>query len=178
MNEIWKDVEGFEGYYQVSNHGRVKSLKRMAACRGGAFRTIRERILKQGTANKRGHLNVMLSREGTHKNQWVHRLVLKTFTNECPKGYQCCHNDGNPMNNHIENLRWGSKEENAADKILHGTVPSGAKHPNSKLTEAQVINIRTLYSNGGYTFETLGQYYGVHLGTIHSIIHRKTWKHI
>ena len=108
--EIWKDVVGYEGYYQVSNMGRVKSLERKCKCCGNSTRTIRSKILKPG--NDKGYLKVNLHKDNKTKQHTVHRLVAIAFLpNE--NNYPCVnHKDENPSNNNVSNLEWCSYEYN------------------------------------------------------------------
>lgn len=114
-NEIWKPVRGYEGEYEVSNAGRVRGLDRILT----DGRSWRGRVLKQVT-NHNGHRRVMLQSGAEQKYKWVHRLVLEAFTGPCPDGFDGCHNDGDPSNNHTDNLRWDSRRENAKGRVRHG----------------------------------------------------------
>lgn len=105
MEEIWKDVKGYEGYYQVSNLGRVKSIERVIQkCRYGT-RHLSERIRKTFT-DKDGYLFVTFSHNNVRKTVAIHRLVAITFIPK-PKGTsQVHHLDGNKANNCVDNLKW------------------------------------------------------------------------
>ena len=103
--EIWKDVVGYEGLYQVSNMGRVKSLNYG-----------RERILK-ASDNGSGYLYVALCKKGKYKNFLVHRLVAMVFISN-PENKPCIdHIDTNKRNNKVENLRWVTHEENMNNSL-------------------------------------------------------------
>jgi len=132
-NEIWKDVVGYEGRYQVSNQGRVKSTR---------F----NRLLKQNFYKK--YMYIGLRVKGKFKNCLVHTLVLNAFVSKRPEGKECCHGDGNPRNNTLENLRWGTNAENVQDRILHGMSGRGVKHSQAKLTQIQVTYIRSSPKTG------------------------------
>lgn len=112
MSEIWKDIEGYEGIYQASNLGRVKSLERTFQNKHESKpRTLPERVLSPSD-NKAGYLTVALSREGKLKYFYVHRLVLNSFTkNNCGKE-QCNHKNGDKHDNRLENLEWLSPSDN------------------------------------------------------------------
>lgn len=104
MEEIWKDISGCEGKYQVSNFGRIKSLK-------DKYGNYREKILK-GSKDKDGYLIVSLYKEGKMNNFKVHRLVAQTFIDN-PNKYPCVnHKDENPANNNVENLEWCTHKYN------------------------------------------------------------------
>jgi hypothetical protein len=104
MKEVWKDVVGYEGLYEVSNLGNVKSLSRKARVKNG-YRTIRERILKY-TENALGYRQVVLCKDLTYNKLLVHRLVAQAFIPN-PDNLPCInHIDGLPQNNCVNNLEW------------------------------------------------------------------------
>jgi len=104
----------------------------------------------------------------------VHRYVLLAFVGECPEGMQACHNDGNPGNNRLDNLRWGTPSNNNRDKWLHGTEQTGERNPNAVLTEEQVRDIREMSKvYGGQA--AAARKYGVHQDTVGLIHQRVTW---
>jgi hypothetical protein len=115
----WRDIPGYEGFYQVSNDGEVRSLDRMIGYRGGGTAWRRGNALKKSTQHS-GHLRVYLHRDGNLEPILVHRLVLLAFVGPCPDGKMACHNDGNPSNNRVENLRWDTSTANAQDRLRHG----------------------------------------------------------
>lgn len=127
-NEIWKSVVGYEGLYEVSNHGRVKSLQRTvnSPIKHNPSVTRKERILKQGI-NKLGYKSVVVQIIGQNKNQTkrVHRLVAESFIPN-PSNYPIInHIDSNPSNNHIDNLEWCTQSHN----ILHAFKTGRKKAP-------------------------------------------------
>ena len=112
--EVWKPVLGFEGLYEVSNHGRVRSLDRVLPINQPPYlRSYKGRMLRPGTATA-GHQLVMLGRS---KPILVHVLVLNSFVGPAKKGEWCRHLDDNPANNHLSNLRWGTPYENVLDSF-------------------------------------------------------------
>src|SRR5699024_4528685 len=106
IDETWKPVVGYEGLYEVSNTGKVWSIRR--------GRVLRPRKKSDG------HLRVGLWKAGKGKEKYVHRLVLEVFVAPCPEGMECLHIDGNPENNRVDNLRWGTRGENMLDRVRHG----------------------------------------------------------
>ena len=115
MSEQWKPIIGYEGKYEVSSYGRVKSLKRQGA---------NERILKQQLRNH-GYLRVSLSKKNVPTDKLVNRLVLESFVGKCPDGMETYHVDSNPINNRLENLRWDTHKNNIAEAIRRGTFHYG-----------------------------------------------------
>lgn len=128
VSEDWRAVVGFEGSYEVSNLGRVRSLDRTRIYQRfdqGAKRMVtvtrlhKGHVLRPGTT-KSGHQLVVLKRGSG--GQYVHSLVLAAFVGPRPDGSECCHGDGDPTNNRVENLRWDTRLANVQDMIRHGTA--------------------------------------------------------
>ncbi len=126
MDEEWRPVVGYEGLYEVSDHGRIKSLPRVIARGRGHTNKIKfPGCIMKPEDNHRGtggsRLSVRLSRDGRYRKWGVHQLVLQAFIGPCPDGLVCCHNDGDYRNNHVENLRWDTQSSNILDAVAHGT---------------------------------------------------------
>lgn len=122
MNEIWRDVVGFEDAYQVSNLGRVRSKSRvviMSASHKSVEHVSRRkgRLLRPGRASN-GYFTVAL---GRNNSRTVHSLVAETFIGPCPEGHEVLHIDGTRTNNCAYNLRYGTRSENMLDAVKHGT---------------------------------------------------------
>lgn len=164
--EIWRSVVGYEGIYEVSNLGRVKSLDRIDA--GG--RRWKGRIMANQT-QKTGHKTLRLCQQAAYENYKVHHLVLHAFVGPRPNGMECCHNDGDPANNRLENLRWDTHKANSADRELHGQTIKGSQHVLAKLTEGQVLAIRA----DSRSNLAIAQDYGVSATTISFIKNRQRW---
>ena len=117
MIEIWKDIEGYEGLYQVSSEGRVKSLERSIPSKFGSMRIKKEKILSQ---SKGRYCSVTLSYNGKSEYPSVHRLVSKAFIPN-PNNYPIVmHRDNNGTNNNIKNLKWGTYSENNQQAYIDG----------------------------------------------------------
>ena len=116
MSERWLPVVGYEGAYQVSDLGRVRSLDRMIVDSVGHRYFRAGRILRQVTLKGTGHCRVTLP--GGIQG-YVHRLVLEAFVGPAPDGMEACHNDGDPTNNRLDNLRWDTRSANNTDAVRH-----------------------------------------------------------
>ena len=105
MKEMWKDIKDYEGLYQVSNLGRVKSLERLAKSNNNNYRIVKEKLLKQ-SEDKDGYKRVSLNKNNKSKLCTIHRLVAEAFIPN-PNNYPCInHKDENKQNNNLENLEW------------------------------------------------------------------------
>jgi hypothetical protein len=121
MIERWLPVPGYEGLYEVSDAGSVRSVPRVVL-RSVIIPVKRAGKLLKGTPRQHhGDLKVYLCKNGRPTTCLVHRLVLLAFVGPCPPGYECLHDDGNPANNVLSNLHWGTPLENAQDMLRHGT---------------------------------------------------------
>lgn len=119
-SEIWKPVPEYEGLYEVSDHGRVRSLPRRGSG-NRANRVYGGTVLRPARTNKSGHVSVVLSRANRHRTVLVHRLVLEAFAGAAGPGEEACHFDGDATNNALTNLRWDTRAENTRDRVRHGT---------------------------------------------------------
>ena len=116
QEELWLPVVGYEGYYEVSDMGRVRGRERADSI----GRPLSGKNLAQNVT-RRGYKTVCLCRDGIRSTKRVHRLVLEAFVGPCPEGMERLHWDDVPSNNHLSNLRYGTKLENAADKLRNHT---------------------------------------------------------
>ena len=115
----WKPVPGYEGCYEISDLGEVKSLQRTVVRRRSGPRTYREKILAQDV-NHAGYHRVTLHKDATKLRRGVHQLVLLAFVGPCPEGLEVLHRDGDTHNNRLSNLKYGTRKENQADVRRHG----------------------------------------------------------
>lgn len=120
MPEIWKDIPGYEGRYQASTEGQIRSVThrvRLVAHGKETTRLAKGRILRPGKG-KSGHVSVVLGHGAVGSP--VHQLVALTFLGPVPDGCEVCHNDGNPENNALDNLRYDTRSENIKDVVRQG----------------------------------------------------------
>lgn len=167
-SEQWLPAVGFEGCYEVSDRGRVKSLPRRRA-RGG--------IMKP-SVNTHGYLRISLSRDGKPTDRRVHQMVLEAFAGPRPAGLVACHGEGGQLDNRWpENVSWGTyAQNNGTDRERDGTALRGEDNGNAKLSNAAVADIRRRYAAGRdgtgprITQQRLADEYGVTQGNIGHII--------
>lgn len=113
--EIWKPVVGYEDLYEVSDHGRIRSLGRELTYKDGRRGRLPGKMRKISNHNQ-GYSIISFRRDGVAKTSLVHRVVLEAFVGPCPEGMEACHRDGDRKNNQLSNLRWDSSSENNLDK--------------------------------------------------------------
>jgi hypothetical protein len=169
--EIWKEVPGYEGFYMVSNEGRVKRL-------GGSPFCPDDRILKTAI-NRAGYVKITLARDGKFSYTTAHRLVALAFIGSPPEGLnQVNHIDGNKLNNHPENLEWTDHTGNNRHAIRLGlrVMPSGERAKRAVLTDAQVVEIRRQYANGVRS-AVLAAQYGVTAQYVGSLARGESRRH-
>ena len=179
-SERWLPVVGYEGLYEVSDLGRVRSLERRSAARNrwNQFeRRTHGRVLAQ-RLGKRGYLLVSLWRDGKRKNAPVHRLVSDAFIELLPAGMDRRHGPGGGLDNRLQNLSHGTRSDNERDKTRDGTMVRGSGKPNAKLTDAIVRECRQRYTAGGVSYATLAAEFGVSYVPMRKAIRRETWKHV
>lgn len=173
MQEEWRQVVGWEGLYEISNLGKVRSIKRSIKNNLG-FRSIGGGEVKPFLHKGNGYLSVNFTADGNRKQLLLHRLVLEAFVGPCPKGMEGCHNDGNRENPKAENLRWDTRKNNHADKKEHGTWQGGEASGTSRLTEDDVRYIRS----SAEAIADLACRFNVSKGCIEKAKYRSTWRHI
>lgn len=178
MKEIWKPIKDFEGSYEISNLGRVKSLSRPRSLNQQHIIT-KEIILKHGI-NNNGYYYVNLCKNKKSCLKTIHRLVGLAFIPNPLNKPKINHKDTIKTNNYKNNLEWCTQKENIKHAIENDLMnwPKGEKHWDNKLTENQVLKIREKYIPYKYSTYKLAQEYGVSRTAIYSIIKNINWKHI
>lgn len=165
--EEWRAVVGYEGWYEVSNQGRVR---RVAKSRPGI---VVPYVLKASVSNT-GYPMVFLYRHSKWKNTTIHSLLLSAFIGPRPEGFQADHINAVRTDNRLENLRWLPREENETHR--------GEDIGNSKLREADVHIIRqmqpTVYGEGKKVARVLAARYGIDVSSVYMIWKRVTWSHL
>lgn len=176
LKEEWRDIFKYEGLYQVSNLGGVKSLNRYVRCKGGKKRLVKGRTLKFHIS-ARGYKYVVLCKEGRLKTYKVHRLVLMMFDRLSRDDEECNHKDGIRYHNCIENLEWCTHKQNCyhRDNVL-GKHSRGEKSGTSKLIESEVSEIRNLLGQEKLTQKQIGEKYSISPSVISSIKLNNSWK--
>lgn len=120
MTERWLPLFEWEGFYEISNLGRVRSITRTVPSINTGQRRFQGKILRQGTNPRHGYRFVNLCRDRTQQSVRVARLVLETFVGPCPLGMEALHWDDDKSNNHLSNLRWGTRSQNMEDRVRNG----------------------------------------------------------
>ena len=161
--EVWKQIEGYPGY-EISNFGRVKSSL--------YYNGTNERILKQRIS--KGYCRVLLIKDKGRYSKQVHRLVGLAFIGNPENKPQINHKDGVKTNNHVDNLEWATAKENRLHAAKNGLTAKGERNANSKLTEEDIIKIRSMEESQ----RNIAAMFGVSHTLIRNIRRLKTWKHV
>lgn len=166
MTEIWKDVDGYDGLYQVSNFGRVKSFKHKTP-----------RILK-AKAHTGGYLRVELYGNGQADGRFIHRLVAQTFIPNPENKPTVNHIDGDKTNNRIENLEWATQHENNQHAVKCGLIKTGGDDYRANATNELVQRIRDEFIayDAERGISALTKRYNLTIGTVFKIVHGKRYK--
>lgn len=169
--EEWRDVVGWEGLYQVSSLGQVRSLPRPNRKGVG-------RILKYGIQVNGSYRAVTLSSGPRQSRRLVHLLVLEAFHGPRPDGMVGCHGPGGSQDNRASVLRWDTPSANSGrDRLRDGTLRIGESHPNARFTDEQVAEMRRRYS-AGESQASLGRAFGTSGEVVGPVVTGKTWRHL
>ena len=173
--EVWKDIKGYEGYYQISNFGRVKRLATKVSGKLGSIRSLPERMI---TPRKQNDYLCVALQNNNRVNIRIHRLVAIHFIPNTKNRLEINHIDGDKKNNNVDNLEWCTRKENVNHAHKIGLVKKrlGEQANFSKLTEKQVIEIK--YNTKSMTLKKISLIYGVSPDCIWRIKAGKNWKHV
>ena len=142
MTELWTSVVG-ANFYEVSTEGRVRSVDRVVATSHGQQSRRRGKVLR-GTVASNGYPMVTIAYDdGTRRYRTVHTLVAEAFIGPRPTGAQVCHQDGDPLNARVTNLRYDTPAGNYSDAVAHGTQPATA--PQDKCRRGHPLVGENLY---------------------------------
>ena len=172
MTEKWKEIAGYEGFYEVSNFGKVRSIDRVDVI----GRKHKAKLMATPIdAKSTGYRYVRLSKHGVAKKLNVHVLVLEAFEGPRPSPeMEACHEDGNRANPALTNLRWDTAKGNAKDRWKHGTVAAGEKSPKSVITEKVVEHILL----SPLSSIKLAANLGISSSTVRAVRNGQNWSHI
>ena len=166
--EIWKPIQGYEGWYSASNEGRIRRDKQVPGARAG-------RILRPG--HSRGYQLIVLSKNGKPHTFSGHKLIALAFLGPRPPGYDINHKDGNRNNNNVSNLEYLTRKENAIHAFDVLRSRGGEKHAMARLAIGTVRAIQNSYSTTRDTFAEIGRRFGVSTSHTRRIALRKVWKY-
>lgn len=197
MKEIWKDIKGYEGLYQVSTFGRIKRIRFI----NNVTNKLQNKLLSMNKYDNLGYRTICLCKNGETKYKRVHRIVAETFIPNSQNLPCINHKDGNKKNNNVENLEWCTYSYNTKHAMKNGlfnmekfrsatkqnikiaqksspVLKGGENNPKAILNEKDVLEIRRAYSNKEMSSKQLSEKYGVHISTIQRILSRKTWSYL
>ena len=137
-NEVWKPIKDYEGWYEASTLGRIRSVNRSFKDKSGRVRTFKGRVLKPAKVSKKGYLGVMLCRNGSQKTKKVHRLVAETFLPNPSNLPEVNHKDENVGNNCVDNLEWATTKYNCRYGTRSQRIGENNKKPKRKYTVYQL----------------------------------------
>lgn len=171
MAERWKAVVGFEGLYEVSDLGRVRSIDRRVLAKASSYRpahwrSYKGKLLSPGAFTKQGHLSLPLG-HGTH-GMPVHQLVLAAFVGPCPGGQEPLHRNGVANDNRLSNLHYGTRSENNKDIVFHGR---------RKVSVEQIRYIRRRVA-AGVTQASMAVKFELCSSQVNNIVHRRHYAHV
>ena len=178
MSEIWKDIPDYEGSYQVSNMGRVRSVDRVVTFNDGSMRKYKGKVLKPAITH-RGYERVVLCIDNGLTNKTVHRLVLETFKPHVNMNdLEVNHMDGNKLNNHLTNLEWLTRRDNMLHAHNTGLINNkGERNPNAKFSKVDILEILERLDTGEL-HKDIGLDYGVSAKYIYHISTGHRWRSV
>ena len=158
MKEVWKEIKNYEGYYEVSNFGRFRSMDRVITYSDGRTRFYKGEII-EGTIGRDGYIDVKLSKDGITKTRKLHRLIAQTFIPiENDNNLEVNHIDYNRTNNKIDNLEWVTHIDNVHHSSKEGHykgITEGCKNGRANYTEEEIKYMRKLYDEGNSVMDII-----------------------
>lgn len=178
-SETWLPVVGFEGLYEVSDLGRVKSLDRVVINSLGHVTTRKGSVFSCKPDKNSGYVRVHLSKNGVKKTDLVHRLVATAFWPNPENKPQVNHKNLIRSDNRKVNLEWSTPSENSSHAYINGRNPSiGETHHLSRLSSSDVLEIINLVDTSELTYKQIGLKYGIAEPTVKSISRGLTWNSV
>lgn len=175
-SEIWSDISGYEGMYQVSNQGRIRGLDRIIVQKDGKKQKIRGKIISIGIKNN-GYYMGQICSKGKMVNLTVHRLMALAFIPKVEGKEYVNHIDGNRANNNLSNLEWVNMKENSLHGVNRAKEEQRLYTSCKKNTPEFILLLRAEYANGkGQT--QISKEYGIKYNSLGHILKRRTWKSI
>lgn len=181
--EIWKTIPGYEGFYEASNYGNIKSMTRYRK-NGNIGYVQKERIMKP-RGNVHGYLVVCLSKYGVVKLHSVHRLIALSFLENPKNKPNINHKDNNPLNNSVGNIEWVTQKENIQHMIKQGrkACQRGNLHPKRILSEDDAVFIRNMRKKlncnaKAILNESRFVNRNISISCINGVIYNQTWRHL
>jgi len=169
--QIWKPIVGYEGLYEVSSEGRIRSVPRLDSrkhVRGGS--EMNPRVC-------RGYLYIGLRKDGKKSFRRLHRIVLEAFVGPCPEGLEGCHGPNGRMDNSLGNLRWDTHEANVSDRVLSGLNRGENNKGGGKLTEEKVREIKAML-NEGHLRASIAKKFEIGVCMVGRIARGISWSHV
>jgi hypothetical protein len=177
-----RPIPGYSHYF-VTEDGQVFSMRRKG--RGGGKEGFGEWRIMRPFQRPDGHLEVHLRQDSQTgirvSREKVHRLVLFAFVGPCPAGMECRHLNGNPQDNRVSNLRWGTHSENSRDAVRHGTcylLRQGERHPSARLHEHEVLEIERMCRERTLSKEKIAARFGIGHSQVSAIGLHRAWPYL
>lgn len=167
---MWKAIPEWEGFYEASNKGEIRSVDRVITFSDGRTRAYKSQVLAQYTDGK-GYRKTTLKKNGEDYRAHIHVLVAAAFYGPRPEGLVVRHLDGDNTNNRKSNLRYGTHAENSEDSLRHGTRARGETQGSVKFTEAEVQAVRAAEG----TISAIAERFGMSRTNAWNIRNGKRW---
>lgn len=166
--ELWLPVEGWEGYYEVSNHGQIRSLPRIITSRRGAKKAIPGRVMRKNLQKNKAAI-VSFNRKGKPIAYRVDHLVYKSFIGEIPPGKTVFHLDGDKDNDHVDNL-------DLRDILMDPLEQKRLKNSNGRISDRQIREMRRLYDKEQVSSVEIAKLFRISAKSAYSVCKRQTYQ--